>query len=367
MNNPNNGATHMTETNTPPASLEETEADLANLDPKTANILRRRMGLAVVETEPNREQEEERARIAESRKQLEEMFPTPRVIDHTALELLHAEIEAKNRAKAEEEAAEAAKRADRACRESEAVTAALEPLKARARALSPVKRRVIESSVKIRVEAPDDIVYQHSVLCQTVLPYRDPGPDVREWERRQGNALLQIAAGKVADNRQQKFIPVGLPYGPAARLILCHLNTAALRTHNRTIDIDGSMTGYLRRLTGHQTRGADIRRFKEQLLRLAGCIIRIAYDLGDRAVQVNSNIVTAFDLWEEDHEGERFLFPQTIILSADYFENLMLHAVPLDERAVAALAHSAMALDLYMWLAQRLQSRSTTYLHNPKG
>ena len=32
----------------------------------------------------------------------------------------------------------------------------------------------------------------------------------------------------------------------------------------------------------------------------------------------------------------------------------MLHAVPLDERAVAALAHSAMALDLYMWLAQRL-------------
>ena len=28
--------------------------------------------------------------------------------------------------------------------------------------------------------------------------------------------------------------------------------------------------------------------------------------------------------------------------------------MPLDERAVAALAHSAMALDVYMWLAQRL-------------
>jgi hypothetical protein len=52
--------------------------------------------------------------------------------------------------------------------------------------------------------------------------------------------------------------------------------------------------------------------------------------------------------------GERFLFPQEIILSADYFESLQARAVPLDERAVAALAHSAMGLDVYMWLAQRL-------------
>jgi Plasmid encoded RepA protein len=33
---------------------------------------------------------------------------------------------------------------------------------------------------------------------------------------------------------------------------------------------------------------------------------------------------------------------------------LQAHAVPLREESVAALAHSAMALDLYAWLAQRL-------------
>ena len=92
MNNPNNGAAHMTETNTPPASLEETEAALANLDPKTANILRRHLGLALVEPEPGREHEQEREKLAAFREQLAEMFPTPRVIDHTALELLDAEI-----------------------------------------------------------------------------------------------------------------------------------------------------------------------------------------------------------------------------------------------------------------------------------
>jgi hypothetical protein len=43
-----------------------------------------------------------------------------------------------------------------------------------------------------------------------------------------------------------------------------------------------------------------------------------------------------------------------VALSLDYFETLSRHAVPLDERAVAALAKSATALDAYCWLAQRL-------------
>jgi Plasmid encoded RepA protein len=40
--------------------------------------------------------------------------------------------------------------------------------------------------------------------------------------------------------------------------------------------------------------------------------------------------------------------------SQRYFENLIEHAVPLVEIAVAALAHNAMALDIYCWLAHRL-------------
>jgi len=48
------------------------------------------------------------------------------------------------------------------------------------------------------------------------------------------------------------------------------------------------------------------------------------------------------------------LWPSTIQLSLDYFASLQEHAVPLHEADLAALAHSAMALDLYAWLAQRL-------------
>ena len=52
--------------------------------------------------------------------------------------------------------------------------------------------------------------------------------------------------------------------------------------------------------------------------------------------------------------SQKVLWPSTLRLSQDYFDSLARFAVPLDERAIAALAHSALALDIYCWLAQRL-------------
>jgi hypothetical protein len=71
-------------------------------------------------------------------------------------------------------------------------------------------------------------------------------------------------------------------------------------------------------------------------------------------VQVNTQIVKAFDLWFQKDERQRVLWPSTVQLSDDYFHSLVNHAVPLDERSVGALSHSSMGLDIYAWLAQRL-------------
>jgi hypothetical protein len=73
-----------------------------------------------------------------------------------------------------------------------------------------------------------------------------------------------------------------------------------------------------------------------------------------RTYQVNTNIVHKFDLWFPKNINQRVLWPSTVELGGDYFDTLVNHAVPLDQRAVCALSHSAMALDTYQWLAQRL-------------
>jgi len=93
---------------------------------------------------------------------------------------------------------------------------------------------------------------------------------------------------------------------------------------------------------------------KDQLARLSASSIRLGVVRDGHAVTVNSQIVTAFDVWFPKDDRQRVLWPSTISLSHEYFNSLMNHAVPLDETHIAALSHSALALDIYTWLAQRL-------------
>lgn len=181
--------------------------------------------------------------------------------------------------------------------------------------ITPIKKRLIESSVKISAKLPDDILFQHTVFCQTVLPYRDPGPEVREWKREQGDVRLLLEAGKAYNKKKDAFVEIGLPFGPAARLILCHLNTEALRTGVPAVEVAGSMTAFIRRLQGYQPNGQEIEKFKDQLTRLSTSLIRLALRRDDHALQIDTKIITGFDLWVERFEGEQFMFPQVIKLN----------------------------------------------------
>ena len=224
----------------------------------------------------------------------------------------------------------------------------------KAATVTPIKRRMIESSVEIMGQpVPDDFLYQHTLFCQTVLPYRDPG-QVRTWERAQGDTRLYLEAGRIYDQNTDSPKPVGLPFGPAARLIMCHLNTEALRRGSPSIEVEGSMTAFVRRLQGFEPNGAQIRRFKDQVARLSAALIRMVLVREERALQVDTKIISSFELWKDKSEEGQGTFPSVIYLSPQYFESLQSHAVPLDERAIAAIAHNAVALDVYCWMAQRL-------------
>jgi Plasmid encoded RepA protein len=73
-----------------------------------------------------------------------------------------------------------------------------------------------------------------------------------------------------------------------------------------------------------------------------------------RTVQVQTQIASGFDLWFPSDVKQRVLWTSTVKLSQEFFQSLSAHAVPLDNRAVGAIANSPIALDTYVWLAQRL-------------
>ncbi len=200
---------------------------------------------------------------------------------------------------------------------------------------------------------PETIFFQHTVFCQTGLPYRNPGDDVRSWERVNGAATLKIIAGEAMHPELCRFVPIGLPFGPKPRLILAHLNAEALRQRSPEIEVEASLTAFVKRLR-LDPGGRTISTIKDQLARLSASAIRLGLVRDGHAITINSQIVTAFDLWFPKDERQRVLWPGTVRLSADYFDSLTRHAVPLHEQALMALSGSAMGLDVYAWLAQRL-------------
>ncbi len=87
---------------------------------------------------------------------------------------------------------------------------------------------------------------------------------------------------------------------------------------------------------------------------LAACRLSIGMTAAGRAVTVDAKPIKRFEAWLHDDGEQRTLWPGFLELSAEFFETLQHHAVPLDYRALAALKHSALALDVYTWMAHRL-------------
>lgn len=204
-------------------------------------------------------------------------------------------------------------------------------------------------------DADSAILYQHSVLCQTCLPFRDPGDQVRSVERANGLVSLVVAAGQAFHPDTRHFVDVGLPFGPKPRLVLYHLNAEALRTQSPVIELEDSLTAFVKRTLGLDPGGRTIRTVKDQLTRLSAADFRIGTVVSEgRAVTLKGCVIEGFELWVARDPQQRVLWPTTVQFSQRYFESLVRHAVPLNEVAIARLSHSAMALDIYTWLAQRL-------------
>lgn len=201
------------------------------------------------------------------------------------------------------------------------------------------------------------ILYQHSVLCQTCLPYRNPGDQVRVWTRSNGHVSLVLQAGTAFEG--SVWIRVGMPHGPKPRLILYHLNAEALRTQSPVIELEDSLTAFVKRTLGLDQGGRNIRTVKDQLTRLAAADFRFGMGQDGRAVTIKGSVIDGFELWTPKNERQRVLWPTTVQFSRTYFESLMKHAIPLNETSVARLSHNAMALDIYTWMAQRLHRISS--------
>src|SRR6185437_13215155 len=137
--------------------------------------------------------------------------------------------------------------------------------------LSRVQNRLLEPCPEHELE----ICFQHSVLCQTGLPYRKHDDDVRRWQRTQGTAMLVINAGEILEPQTGTSQEARLPWGPKPRLILAHLNAEALRLGSPEVTMEDSLSAFVKRIRGFDS-GREIKVFKEQLQCLCAAEVRLA-------------------------------------------------------------------------------------------
>jgi len=218
--------------------------------------------------------------------------------------------------------------------------------------LGRTAKRLIEAGQKILHEQPDRNDYLHTVMCQVGMPRR--ATLERTFERHSGHISIQLEAGRLWNGTE--WVQQPLPYGTTPRLVMVHLSSEAIRTQNRKVEIGDSMRQFILMLgmgDGGGPRGGYTA-VRKQVEALAACRLSIGMTLQGKIVNVDAKPIKRFDAWLHHDGSQQTLWPGVMELSNDFYETLTHHAVPLDYRALSALKHSALALDIYTWLAHRL-------------
>jgi Plasmid encoded RepA protein len=213
-------------------------------------------------------------------------------------------------------------------------------------------RRAVEAAIQYMADEEVGVGFLYSGWCQAALPHKKLSDD-QVWKIETERVALVVEPGR-------RNIPggatewVGVPYGSRARLILLYLQTEALRTNSRDIELGRSLHAWLVRL-GIPIGGKSFRDVREQAERLSRCRLTFHIQQGGRAGLVNQNIVdTAMFVQDPAVAGQGSLFLETARLSETFFEQLKKHPVPLEEAAIRAISNNSQALDVYCWLAYRL-------------
>lgn len=215
---------------------------------------------------------------------------------------------------------------------------------------SDIDRRVVEAAAAYLASEDIEVGFLYSGWAQAALPHKRL-PDNTPWQVTTERVTLIVQPGLRAVPEGEP-VSVGVPYGSRARLILLYLQSEALRTNSREIELGRSLHAWLRRLE-IPIGGKSMRDVRDQAERLSRCRMTFTIRQGSRTGLVNQNLLDT-SMFVEDDNAQGCLFIETATLSELFFQQLRTHPVPIEETAVRQIANNSMALDVYCWLAYRL-------------
>jgi hypothetical protein len=228
--------------------------------------------------------------------------------------------------------------------------------KQKAIASGELDREIVEAAARYMSDEESGLGFVYSGWTQCALPHRRLKDD-EPWTVASERVRLVVQPGLRPIGDDGLLESVGVPFGAHARLILLFLQTEALRTGSREVELGASLRQWMSRL-GIQPGGSAFRSVREQAERISRC--RLSFHIsgsGRTSALVNQSVVDkALFIEESDDHRQGRLSLEVAKLSEGYFEQLRRHPVPLEEAAIRSLANNSAAMDAYIWLAYRLHS-----------
>src|SRR3954452_11591750 len=129
----------------------------------------------------------------------------------------------------------------------------------------------------------------YSGWCQTALPHRRPSDNAAIWKLETDSMTLLVEPG-VRVSPGGDPVHVGVPFGAIARLILIYLQSEALRTGSRDVELGGSLRSFLGRL-GVSVGGKTTKPVPKKAERISRCRLTFHATRQGRNLLVNQNIV----------------------------------------------------------------------------
>lgn len=220
-------------------------------------------------------------------------------------------------------------------------------------------KKLTQVCIEIMAAEPagHQVTFLHSAFCQVGLPRSKPSGSV--FERQSGHAGMRLEAGGLWCGKE--VVRPGLPYGTRPRLLLLHLMRTYLRTGALTLDLKEGLRDFVANTLGLAPSGGErgvMTAFEQQLQALAACRLTISYlpPCDEARPRRINGWMLAFDGWNEgyDREVDQPPWRGSVRISREFAASIRESSVPVDLRAVRAIQNSALSLDVYTWLAQRL-------------
>src|SRR5689334_18556499 len=219
---------------------------------------------------------------------------------------------------------------------------------ARRQAVTKRERQIVEAAFQVLSDDDERIGFSYSGFALTSLPHK-PTQELT-WKREGPNLKLVIQSG--VDGNEK---PLGLPYGSYARYILLFLQSEAVKTRSRDIQLGRSMRVWLGTM-GLSIGGTTYRMANEQARRISGCTLNFFADQGNRELMRRGGFVDGAITMTDVLSNQPSLWQERVLLNEEFYKALITHPVPLSESALKAIGPRSMVLDIYIWLAYRLHA-----------